>query len=41
MFDDMFDTPEEILTGVKEGAIQSSWDRLPRNCADLLPMPEK
>ncbi len=35
----MFDTAEEILSGVKEGAIQSSWDRLPRNCADLLPFP--
>ena len=33
MFNDLFDTEEEILTGVKEGQVQSSWDRLPRNCA--------
>ncbi len=25
MFDDMFDTSEEILSGVKEGALLSSW----------------
>lgn len=36
----MFDTQEEIATGVKEGQVQSALDRLPRTCADTLPMPE-
>jgi len=40
MFDDMFDTAEELLSGQKEGNVQSFWERLPRNCADGLPMPE-
>jgi uncharacterized UBP type Zn finger protein len=40
MFEDLFDTEEELLSGVKEGQVQSSWDRLPRNCADELPLPE-
>jgi len=40
MFDDMFDTPDELLSGQKEGQLQSFWERLPRNCADGLPLPE-
>lgn len=39
MFDDMFDTPEDLLAG--EGTqLLSSWERLPRNCADKLTLPE-
>jgi len=36
----LFDTQEEIATGVKEGQVQSAWDRLPRSCADVLPLPD-
>jgi hypothetical protein len=38
MFDDMFDTAEDLLAG--EGTqVLSTWERLPRNCADKLPLP--
>lgn len=40
MFDDMFDTEEDLLSGHKEGHVQSSWDRQPRNCAHSLNMPD-
>ena len=40
MLGDLFATEEEILTGVSEGQVQSSWDRLPRNCADALKKPD-
>lgn len=39
MFEDLFDTQEEITTGVKEGQVLGAWDRLPRTCADALPLP--
>ena len=40
MFDDMFDTEEDLLSGQKEGQVLSSWDRQPRNCAHNLRMPD-
>lgn len=40
MFDDMFDTEEDLLFGQKEGQVQSSWERQPRNCAYNLNMPD-
>lgn len=40
MFEDLFDTQEEIATGVTEGQVLSAWDRLPRTCADSMPLPE-
>jgi uncharacterized UBP type Zn finger protein len=40
MFGDIFATEEELLSGEAGGQIQNSWERLPRNCADKLPMPE-
>jgi uncharacterized UBP type Zn finger protein len=40
MFDDMFVTEEELLTGQVEGQIQTNWERQPRNCAHGLAMPD-
>ncbi len=40
MFDDMFDTQEELLSGQKEGNVLSTWERQPRNCAFNLNMPD-
>ncbi len=40
MFDDMFDTQEELLSGQKEGNVLSNWERQPRNCAFNLTMPD-
>lgn len=40
MLGDLFDTEEEIITGQKEGALLSSYNRLPRDCAHELPLPE-
>jgi len=39
MLGDMFVTEEEMLSG-EAGQIMSSWEQLPRNCADKLPLPE-
>jgi hypothetical protein len=33
MIGDLFDTPEEILTGQKEGAVLTSHQRMARDCA--------
>ena len=40
MFGDIFDTAEELLSGEKDGQLLTSWERLPRNCADKLTLPE-
>jgi uncharacterized UBP type Zn finger protein len=40
MFDDMFVTEEELLTGQSEGQVQTHWERQPRNCAHGLAMPD-
>lgn len=40
MFDDIFETAEELLSGEKYGQVLSSWERLTKNCADKINMPE-
>lgn len=40
MFGDIFATEEDLLSGDAGGQIMSAWDRLPRNCADKLQMPD-
>jgi hypothetical protein len=40
MLGDMFLTEEELLSGEGGGQVLTSWERLPRNCADKLPLPE-
>ena len=40
MFDDIFETAEELLSSEKHGQVLSSWERLTKNCADKINMPE-
>ncbi len=40
MFGDIFTTEEELLSGETGGMVMNSWERLARNCADKLPLPE-
>lgn len=40
LFGDIFDTEEEILSGEAGGNTLSHWERLPKNCAHNLPMPD-
>ena len=38
MLGQMFITEDDLMNG--EGHVMTSWERLPRNCADKLPLPE-
>lgn len=40
MFGDIFMTNEELLEGEGGGQLLTNWERLPRNCADKIPLPE-